>query len=70
MLGVAADGCRVRERHDGMPVLTRIEGEVLASQVAALPAEIEGMVEDVPACPRLVDSVDQIHVAPFAVGTP
>jgi len=68
MLGVAADCRRIGERHDRVPVLARVIGKVLAAQLAALPAEIEGMVEDVPACPRFVDSINQIHLAPFTVG--
>jgi hypothetical protein len=68
---VAGGRCRVGQRHDGVPVFAGVERELGASELAALPARVERVAEDVPAVSRCVDPIDEAHVAPFAsVATP
>ena len=50
---------RVGERDDCVPVLAGVVREFAAAQLAAAPALVEGMLEDVPARTRSVDSLDQ-----------
>ncbi len=70
MLGVPSRSGGSGERDYRMTVFARVEGELVAAQLATLPAEIKRMVEDVPACADLVNALDQIHVAPFCDATP
>src|SRR5207248_6053218 len=68
---IAAGRCRVGQGDDRVSVLAGVEGKPLLRQLPALPARVEGMLEDVPAGPRLVDSLDQIHLgSQFVVRTP
>ena len=61
VLRVASERGCVCERDDRVTVLACIEGELLAGQLTALPTQVEGMVEDVPAAPGVVDSLDQVR---------
>ena len=71
VFGIAAGRCRVGQGGDRVPVLAGVERKRLLRQLPALPACVERMLEDVPAGPRLVDSLDQIHLgSQFAVTTP
>ena len=50
---------------NGVPVLAGVEGELVAAQLAALPADVERMLQHVPAAPGLVDSGTEFHEAPL-----
>src|SRR3989442_11932552 len=60
----------ISECDDGMPVLAGVERELGTRELTALPAEIERMLEDGPACASLIDELDQIHLAPSGDRTP
>jgi hypothetical protein len=57
----AAGRSRVSEGDDGSAVLTRVEAELLAGQLAALPAPVEGVLQDIPALARLVQPLEEFH---------
>jgi hypothetical protein len=57
-------GClrRPRQRHDRVPVLARVARQLLAGQIAPLPADVERMLEHVPPLARRVDPCDHVHL--------
>ena len=64
VLAVAGSGGSVRHGNDRVPVLAGVEGELLTGQRAALPALVEGVLQNVPAAPGLVDTRAKLHLAP------
>src|SRR5262249_47806178 len=62
VLRVARGSRRLPERDARVPVFARIERELLARQLAVLPAAVERMAEHVPPCADLVDSPYQLHL--------
>src|SRR5207248_2932223 len=48
----------------GVPVLARVEAELVPRQLAPLPACVERVPEHVPALSRLVDPLAEVHLAP------
>ena len=51
-----------RERDHGVPVLAGVAGQVVARQLALLPARVERMLEHVPALPSRVNPCNHIHL--------
>jgi hypothetical protein len=64
VLGIARDGSRARHADNRMAVLACIEREFLMPQLAALPALVEGVLQDVPALPGFIDPCAKLHFAP------
>ena len=52
---------RARQRHDRVPVLAGVAGQLVARQLTLLPACVERMLEHVPALPSRVDPCDHVH---------
>ena len=55
---------------DGVAVLPSVRGQLLPTELAALPAAVERMLEDVPAPAGGVEAVDQLHGSPSVGGHP
>ena len=70
VLAVARGGGRASQSEDRMPVLAGVEGELLPGQFAALPTLVEGVLQDVPALPGLVDTHAKFHLAPSLESDP
>ena len=70
VLGIARRSGRVGKRDDRVAVLTRVEGELRAFQVAALPAVVERMSQHVPPVGDLGEAVEERQGVPFSRATP
>src|SRR5438105_2662599 len=64
VLAVARGGSRLCHGDDRVPVLPGVEGKLVTGQLTALPALVEGVLQDIPAPPRLVDTRAKLHLAP------
>ncbi len=64
VLGIAGGRSCVRHGDNRMAVLARIERELLTAQLAALPAFVEGVLQDVPSFPGFIDPRAKLHLAP------
>jgi hypothetical protein len=64
VLVIARNRGRSCQRDDGVTVFARVEGELRRGQLAALPALVERVLQDVPALPGLVDPGAKLHLAP------
>jgi hypothetical protein len=53
------------QRRDGVAVLARVVRELVAGQLAHLPAAIEGMAQDVPAVADRIQTLEQVHGGSF-----
>ena len=51
-----------------MTVLARVPRELVTGQLAAAPALVEGMLQDVPPLPGGVDSLDEAQGVSFVEG--
>ena len=49
------------QRHHGMPVLARIEGQLLSLKRALAPPRVERMLEHVPALAKRLDLGEEVH---------
>ena len=54
----------MRHADNRMAVFARIERQFLTAQLAALPARVEGVLQDVPALPGFIDPCAKLHFAP------
>src|SRR4029077_15106910 len=70
MVVVARDRRGARQRDDRVPVFARIERKLIRGQLAAFPALVERMLQDVPALPGLVDLRAKLHLTPSSNVTP
>ena len=70
VLAVARGGSRLRHGDDRVPVLPGVEGKLVTGQLTALPALVEGVLQDIPAPPRLVDTRAKLHLAPSLESDP
>src|SRR5262249_26297695 len=61
VLGVGRPAGRLRERDHEIAVLAGVERELVPTQLAAAPARIERVAEDVPALPRVLHTIEETH---------
>ena len=65
VLHIARGVGRTGERRDSVPVLAGVERELFPAQLAAFPACVKRMPEDIPAASGLVDTGAELHLVPF-----
>src|SRR5262245_6067042 len=61
VLGIRRAAGGLGERDDEVAVLARVERELLPAQLAAAPARVERVAEDVPALPRVLHTIEETH---------